>query len=124
MLRKHLGLMLAALLLALLVAPEVQAWGAYHSGYTHVGYGGVQHYGSTTAVGPYGSYSGSHYGSYGAGGSSHYGSSSAYGSRGGYEEGYHYGTTGYGGGYAAGGYHYGTTGSGGYGYAAGAYRAW
>jgi hypothetical protein len=85
----------AALVAVLVSTSQAQAWGAYHAGYTHVGYGGVQHYGHTTAVGPYGAYSGSHYGSYGGGGAYHAG----------YGEGYHYG--GYGGTY--GGYHYGGT---------------
>jgi hypothetical protein len=112
--------MLAALLLTLLVAPEVQAWGAYHSGYTHVGYGGVQHYGSTTLVGPYGGvYSGSHGGSYGYGGGYHYGYHSGYG-YGGYGEGYHYDTLGYGGILAAERYRYGL----GYDLEPGLYRRW
>lgn len=113
---------LAATLAALLCTSQAQAWGAAHVGYTHVGYGGVQHYGRTTAVGPYGSYSGAHYGSYGAGGSYHagYGAGSSYG---GYVSG---GAYRYGGVSSYGGYHYG-----GVGvtpvhnpYASGYYRAW
>jgi hypothetical protein len=43
-------------LVALLALPaQVHAYGAYHGGCTTVGPGGAQHYGSTTAVGPYGS---------------------------------------------------------------------
>jgi hypothetical protein len=91
MLRKTLFLTLAALLLVLVTSTKAQAWGCYHAGFTHVGYGGVQHYGRT-GFGGYGGY----------GGFSHYGSTS-YG-------GYHYGSTSYGGeryGGAYGGYHYG-----------------
>jgi hypothetical protein len=76
MLRKTLFLALTATLLALLTAPEAQAWGGRHVGYTHVGYGGVQHYGRTSVSGPYGVY--------GRGGSSYhagYGSADRYGSR-------------------------------------------
>jgi hypothetical protein len=118
MLNKTLFLALAVVLGALLTASEAHAWGACHTGYTHVGPGGVQHYGSTSASGPYGSYSGSHYSSYGAGGSYHTGS--AYGtSYGGAAGGYHYSGGSYGG-YSAGGFHtgavYGT------GYSSGVYR--
>jgi hypothetical protein len=44
----------ALVLLALALPSQVHAYGAYHSGYTTSGPGGVQHYGSTSAVGPYG----------------------------------------------------------------------
>jgi hypothetical protein len=94
--RKAMMLGAAALVAVLVTTSQARAWGAAHVGYTHVGYGGVQHYGHTTAVGPYGAYSGSHYGSYGAGGAYHYGTGA----------GYHYG--GYGGA-SYGGYHYGGT---------------
>lgn len=104
MLRKTLFLACAALLVALAMAPEAQAWGAAHVGYTHVGPGGVQHWGRTAAVGPYGAYAGGHAGAYGRyGGAYHAG----------------YGGAAFGGGYHAyGGYHYGGYGSGGarYGY--------
>jgi hypothetical protein len=43
-----------AALLALAVPSKAQAYGAYHAGYTTCGAGGVQHYGSTAATGPYG----------------------------------------------------------------------
>ena len=104
------ALALAALLLSR--TSKAQAWGACHVGYTHVGYGGVQHYGHTAAVGPYGAYSGSHYSSYGAGGAYHVGGATAVG--------YHPYTPAYSGGYAAGGYHYETAS----GYSAGVYRRW
>jgi hypothetical protein len=58
MLHKTLLLGLTATLLSLLTAGEARAWGAIHVGYTHVGYGGVYHYGRTAAVGPYGAYYG------------------------------------------------------------------
>jgi hypothetical protein len=105
----------AALLAALAAAPEAQAWGAYHVGYTHVGPGGAYHYGRTTAVGPYGAYSAGHVGGYGA-----------YG--GAYRYGYHYN---YGGGPYTGtvhyAYHYGGYPYGGYsasGMRIGYYRGW
>jgi hypothetical protein len=123
MLRKAVFVALSALATALFAAPEAHAWGGCHFGYTHVGYGGVQHYGYTAARGPYGGYSGGHYGSYGSydgyhagyGEGYHYGSGGAYG-------GYHAYTPAYGGGYAAGGYHYGYANP--YGYSAGVYRAY
>jgi hypothetical protein len=114
-------LALAAGLVVLGSAAKVQAWGAAHVGYTHVGPSGVQHYGATAARGPSGSYSGSHYGAYGAGGSSYhagYSSESHYG--GSSYGGYHSYSPSYSGGYAAGGYHYGSSG----GYSAGVYRAY
>ncbi len=110
-------LALAAGLLVLGSAARVQAWGAAHVGYTHVGPEGVQHYGATAARGPGGeTYGGAHYGAYGAGGSSYhagYGGSSA--------GGYHSYSASSSGGYAAGGYHYGTPGGA---YGAGVYRAY
>jgi hypothetical protein len=104
---------LAALALLLATTAKVQAWGAAHVGFTHVGPNGVQHYGATEVRGPYGSYGGAHYGAYGGGESYHagYGASS----------GYHPYTPTYSGGYAAGGYHYGTFGPT---YGAGVYRAY
>ena len=66
MLRNTLFLTLAALLVALLTSSKVHAWGACHVGYTHVGYGGVQHYGRTAAWGGGGARSGS-YGDYSRG---------------------------------------------------------
>jgi hypothetical protein len=127
MLRKSVFLAAAATLATLLTAPEARAWGraGFHVGYTHVGPGGVEHWGRTAVAGPYGSYSGGHYGAYGRyGGSYHagYGSVDRYGGGAAYG-GYHsysaYGSTA---GYRYGGYHYG--GVYGTGYAGGVYRAW
>ncbi len=112
MLRKPIIAAVAAALLSLLSPTDARAWGGMHVGYTHVGPNGVQHYGRTVGVGPYGAYSGGHYGSYGYGGAYHAG----------YGEGYHYNT-----GYTTGGaYHYGTIGVGGYGYGytGGVYRGY
>jgi hypothetical protein len=121
MLNKTLFLALAATLAALLSSSRAHAWGCYHAGYTHVGYGGVQHYGYTAARGPYGSYSGGHVSGYGYGGGYHagYGYGDRYGG-GAYGGAYHYGSSSYGGAYG-GGFHYG-----GYGdaYRGGYYRAW
>ena len=108
--RKLVFLALAVALLALLTPSRAQAWGAYHVGYTHVGVGGVYHYGRTAAVGPYGAYAGGHTVRYGAYGGLY---------RGGYAEGYHYGYSPYGG-YAVGGVRTGLLG----GVRAGFYRRW
>ena len=80
MLRQTCFLTATALLVALATPSDALSWGAYHVGYTHVGYGGVQHYGSTSAYGAgrYGSVS--HYGSTSAYGGDRYGSVSHYGS--------------------------------------------
>ena len=72
MLRKTVFLAMAALAVSLATNSEAQAWGACHVGYTHVGYGGVQHYGYTGVHAGYGGYGGYHYGGYGYGGY-HYG---------------------------------------------------
>jgi hypothetical protein len=120
MLRKPLFLALASALLALVLSPRVQAWGAYHAGYTSVGYGGVQHYGYTARSGPYGSYSGSReFSSYG--GTTAYHASGTVNSGLWAGQGYHYSgvtaTPGYGGGFGATGV-YGSA------YGAGVYRRW
>ena len=107
------GLAAAALLLA--TSTKAHAWGAAHVGYTHVGYGGVQHYGYTAARGPYGGYSGGHVSGYGYGGGSYH-AGYGYGDRYGGYGGYHYG------GYS--GYHYGGYPAYGGAYRAGVYRAW
>jgi hypothetical protein len=103
MLRKALMLAAAATVLSLLTSASAQAWGAYHVGYTHVGYGGVYHYGRTYAGG-YGGYDRYRYG-----GAYHYGG------YGGYDR-YRYGGL----------YHYGGYGGLRYGdaYRAGFYRRW
>jgi hypothetical protein len=112
---------LAVVFALLLSSSQAGAWGVAHVGYTHVGYGGVQHYGRTAAVGPYGAYSGAHYGAYGAGGAYRVGG--AYGvGYGGY--GYPAGVYNYGGVNAYGGYGYGGFGATNVygGYAGGVYR--
>lgn len=115
MLYKTLFVALAATVITLWTSSPVQAWGAYHVGYTHVGYGGVQHYGRTAAVGPYGAYGSAHYGGVGYGGA--YRGGYGYGDRYGGAYGYHAGYGGYDyGGFRAGGV-YG-------GYRAGVYRRW
>jgi hypothetical protein len=115
MLRQFLFLTLAAAAVVLVTSSQAQAWGAFHAGYTHVGYGGVQHWGHTSVSGPYGSYSGGHYGAYGYGGGSYH-AGYGYGDRYGAYGGYHYG------GYS--GYHYGGYPAYGGAYRAGVYRAW
>jgi hypothetical protein len=50
MLRRSVLLAFAAILITLTLSSRAQAWGAYHVGYTHMGYGG------------YGGYGGYHYG--------------------------------------------------------------
>jgi hypothetical protein len=81
-----------ATLAALLTPSKVDAYGAAHVGYTHVGPNGVYHAGETAYRGPGGVYAGGHTGAYGYGGAEY---------RGGYE--YH---AGYGGAYGAAGYRY------------------
>lgn len=100
----------AALFVALATPSEGRSWGCFHAGFTHVGYGGIHHFGTTDLYGA-GRFGGiSHYGytdRYGYGGY-HYGGTSIYGARyGAYPyAGYHYG-----------GYPYG-------GYTTGYYRRW
>jgi hypothetical protein len=105
MFRKSLFLAPAILLATLVTSSTAQAWGGFHVGYTHVGYGGVYHAGYTH-VGGYGGYDrygGMYRGGYGGMyGGYHYGYGGAYG-------GYHYGYGAYPyGGYAGGrvGYYY------------------
>jgi hypothetical protein len=114
--RQALVGMFAITLVTVFMASELHAWGAYHVGYTHVGYGGIQHYGRTVAYGPGGVYAG--------------GRAYGYGGYGGYHVGYGYGVP-YGlyGAYAPayyGAYHYGGFGYGRVygGYRAGYYRRW
>jgi len=116
---KNAMLAMAAVAGLFATSSDAKAWGAYHVGYTHVGPGGVQHYGHTAAAGPYGGYSSSHYGAHGYGGGSYH---SGYG--GGYHAGYggggyHYSGGSYGGA-TAGGFRYGGYNRGGYG--GGVYR--
>jgi len=95
-------LAVVAFVIVLAAGSEAQAWPGYHVGVTHVGLGGVQHYGRTGYAGPRGFGSVSHYGATGVG---------AYG-------GYHYGATAGGGvrygGAAYGGVRYGGAAYGGY----------
>jgi hypothetical protein len=80
--RKTLVVALFAILSVLGTSNQVDAWGGYHVGYTHVGYGGAYHVGATAGYGGdrYGSedrssyhsyggyhYGGDRYGAYGAG---------------------------------------------------------
>jgi len=104
MLNKIILPAVGAALMALLTPSVVDAYGAAHVGYTHVGPSGVQHYGATAARGPGGAYAGGHESAYGAsGGAYHAGYGGAYGgAAGGYHYNYHYS-----GGAAAGGYNYG-----------------
>ena len=96
MLRRIVSLAVVAAFGALLTPDQVNAYGAAHVGYTHVGPNGVYHAGATTTSG-YGGSSATYHAGYtttnGAGGVNHYGTTAGYG------------TTGYG---AAGGYHYST----------------
>src|SRR5262245_33501693 len=100
MLKKILALATVAALAVLLMPSQVDAWGAAHVGYTHVGPAGVYHTGRTVAAGPSGVYAGGRTGAYGA-----------YG--GAYRAGYG-GAVGYGGAY--GGYYGGAAYRAGYGY--------
>lgn len=93
-------LMIVSIVVAALLMPSnVDAYGAAHVGYTHVGPRGVQHYGATAYHGPNSSGYARHGSAYGAGGAHHAGSGAAYGHAG-YDGAYHYS-----GGTAAGGYH-------------------
>ena len=51
MLRKAHFCAQAALLLVLMTNSTGQVWGGWNVGFTHVGYGGVQHYSLTSFVG-------------------------------------------------------------------------
>ena len=87
MLKRILALATAAALTVLLVPSKVDAWGAAHVGYTHVGPGGVYHAGRTVAAGPGGAYSGGRAygaGAYGGGFRAGYGGAVGYGGAGGY----------------------------------------
>jgi hypothetical protein len=64
MLRKTVFLAVLAVLFLLASSTKAHAWGAYHVGFTHVGYGGVYHYGRTYVggLGYRGLYGGYRYG--------------------------------------------------------------
>ena len=82
MLKKIITLATVAALAALLMPSKVDAWGAAHVGYTHVGPAGVYHTGRTVAAGPGGVYAGgrtSAYGAYGGVYRAGYGAAAGYG---------------------------------------------
>jgi hypothetical protein len=90
MLRKIITLATVAALAAVLMPSKVDAWGAAHVGYTHVGPSGVYHTGATAVSGPRGTYAGGHTSAYGSGGGAYhagYGTAAGYGGASG---GYHY----------------------------------
>ncbi len=64
MLNKIITLAAVAALMALLMPSKVDAYGAAHVGYTHVGPSGVYHTGRTAASGPGGAYAGGHTGAH------------------------------------------------------------
>lgn len=100
MLNKIILSVVVAALAALLTPSKVDAYGAAHVGYTHVGPNGVYHTGETVARGPGGVYAGGRTGAYGYGGAEYRG---GYESRAGYD--YRYAPS-YGGAYG-GAYRYG-----------------
>src|SRR5262245_66598529 len=82
MLNKIITLATVAALATLLMPSKVDAWGAAHVGYTHVGPAGVYHTGRTVAAGPSGVYAGGRTGAYGAYGGAYragYGGAVGYG---------------------------------------------
>jgi hypothetical protein len=101
MLNKIMPLAIVAALAALLMPSQVDAWGAAHVGYTHVGPGGVYHAGRTVAAGPRGVYAGGRAGGVGAYAGAY---RAGYGGAVGYGGAYR---AGYGGGYRVGGAAYG-----------------
>jgi hypothetical protein len=60
MLKQLLTVAWLAVLTVLLIPVEVDAYGAAHVGYTHVGPNGAYHTGSTAVAGPNGGYAGAH----------------------------------------------------------------
>jgi hypothetical protein len=103
--RKTFLLGIAALLAALVTPSDAGCWGCYHAGFTHFGYGGIRHFGTTDL-----------YGADRYGGVAHYGYVGGY--RGVYDR-YPYGVYGA---YRYGGYPYGVYPYGGY--RVGYYRRW
>jgi hypothetical protein len=108
MLSKIILLSISVALVAMLMPSEVNAYGAAHVGYTHVGPNGVYHTGRTAAYGPGGAYAGGHTSAYGYGGAYHagYGGAEHAGYGGAAYGGYHY-SAGYSGGAAYRGAYYG-----------------
>ncbi|MCE9566975.1 MAG: hypothetical protein K8U57_33655 [Planctomycetes bacterium] len=99
-----------AALMVLALPSQVDAYGAAHVGYTHVGPSGVYHTGGTVAAGPRGVAATGHTTAVGAGGGVYHSGGAAGVGYGGAAGGYHYGygSTGYGGVGYGGGYHYGS----------------
>ncbi len=86
-----------AAVMVLAMPSQVDAYGAAHVGYTHVGPSGVYHTGETVAAGPRGVTATGHTTAVGAGGATYH---SGYGAAAGYGgAGYHYGYGTTGGGY-------------------------
>jgi len=77
MLHKSLFVACLAVLALLATSSKVQAWGAAHVGYTHVGPYGAYHVGGTAFGGGYGGYR--YGGGYGYGGGYRYGGYGGYG---------------------------------------------
>jgi len=120
MLKKIMLSAVVAAVASLWAPAKAEAYGACHTGYTHVGPNGCYHTGSTAVSGPGGTYGrtstggayhtgGAYGGAYHTGGA--YGATyhAGYGGASVTGGGYHYttGYSGYSGGAAAGGYHYG-----------------
>src|SRR5882724_6275737 len=93
-----LGLIVVAAA-ALLTPSVVNAYGAAHVGYTHVGPNGVYHTGTTATSGPGGTSASTHTSAQGAGGASYHSGSAAGTTSGGGAYGAHYSTG------STGGYH-------------------
>jgi len=80
MFRKIIPGALIVTVAALLTPCKVNAYGAAHCGYTHVGPNGVYHTGQTAVRTPYGSYAGGHTSAYGSGGGAYHSGYAAGGS--------------------------------------------
>jgi len=85
MLNKIILPAITAALVLLVLPAKLDAYGACHTGYTHVGPNGAYHTGSTTVAGPGGAATTSHTSAYGAGGGAYHSSSGAA-----YGNSYHY----------------------------------
>jgi len=106
MLSKIVTAAIVAALAGLLMPTKVDAYGAAHVGYTHVGPNGVYHTGETVTSGPGGVHEYGGTTAAGSGGAYHAGYAGGAGYGGAAAGGYHY-TAGYAGGATAGGAHYG-----------------
>lgn len=107
MLKKLLLSAVAAAAMVLALPSDLNAYGAVHRGYTHVGPAGVYHTGRTAVAGPRGVAVGGHTTAVGAGGGVYRGGYGAAAGYGGYHAGYGYGGAAYGFG-GVGGYRYGS----------------